>query len=104
MQEVQEKVPHLTPNDLKLFEKAFYEVANSATNDISFRNFRDIVNLYKKFSRSIVSTCLEKIMKRMTSQNEDDIFISNKTNINFNFFKILKKFKILMIIVNTSNT
>ena len=76
MQESQDKVSHLTQIDLKLFEKAFFEFANTSSQDISFRNFRDIVSFYKKFNRSIVSSCLDKIIKRMTSQNEDEIFIS----------------------------
>jgi hypothetical protein len=73
---MQEKVSHLNQGDLKLFEKAFVEIANPSTQDVSFRNFRDIITIYKKFNRNIVITCLDKILKRMTTQNEDDIFIS----------------------------
>jgi hypothetical protein len=71
------KVSHISKADFKYFERSFYEVVNTANNDITFSNLREIANNYKKFNRGIITKCLENILKRMTSQNEDDVYISN---------------------------
>jgi hypothetical protein len=70
------KTSYLNPTEISFFERAFDESMNRNTEEITFRNFREIVNNYKKFNRNLISTQLEKMIKRATSQNEDEVYLS----------------------------
>jgi hypothetical protein len=76
-----EKKFYFDQSDVLYFKRAFLDMISRSSQDITFKSLREIANLCNKFNKVIISSCLDKIIKRMTSQNEDDIFISiNKIN------------------------
>jgi hypothetical protein len=70
------KTSYLNPNEISFFERSFDESMNRNTEEITFRNFREIVNNHKKFNRNLLSVQLEKMIKRAASQNEDEVYLS----------------------------
>jgi hypothetical protein len=70
------KTSYLHPNEISFFERSFDESMNRNTEEITFRNFREIVNNHKKFSKNLLSVQLEKMIKRAVSQNEDEVYLS----------------------------
>jgi len=72
---MQGSLTHLSHADFKYFENAFKDYSNAQSKDITFRNLREIIISFKKFGKNIVQTCLEKIIKRLASQNEDEVYV-----------------------------
>ena len=73
---MQNKLTHLQQADYNHFESIYIDLAGSLQDDLTYKNFKEIVFSYRKFNRSIVNMCLEKLVKKTSNSNEETVLIS----------------------------